>query len=249
MSARYLVRFDDICPTMNWRMWERIEGVLKELGIKPILAVVPDNRDPSLYSDPPKEEFWEQVRRWQANGWFIALHGYQHLYETQDAGLLGINPFSEFAGLPYDVQKAKLTSALRILSDQRVRANGWVAPAHSFDATTVKVLLELGIDVISDGFYRWPIRRLGATWLPQQVWRFRSMPAGVWTVCVHHNTMSEASFEAFRTALQRFAPQITSAASVLQERTAPAPNLADQVFALTWRAALKLKLRRRPLDP
>ena len=94
-------------------MWDRIAAVLDELAIQPIVAIVPDNRDPSLNVAPPREDFWERVRGWQAAGWFIALHGHQHLYETRDAGLMGINPFSEFAGLPYETQKLKLVSAIR----------------------------------------------------------------------------------------------------------------------------------------
>ena len=51
MSAKYLVRFDDICPTMNWSVWEAVEEVLVEADIKPILAVIPDNQDDHLKID------------------------------------------------------------------------------------------------------------------------------------------------------------------------------------------------------
>src|SRR5688572_15384620 len=42
-NPQYLLRFDDICPTMNWRVWAEIESVLIQREIKPLLAVVPDN--------------------------------------------------------------------------------------------------------------------------------------------------------------------------------------------------------------
>ncbi len=45
MTSKYLIRFDDLCPTMNWDMWSRIESVLLEHKISPLLAVVPDNQD------------------------------------------------------------------------------------------------------------------------------------------------------------------------------------------------------------
>ena len=48
MSAKYLIRFDDICPTMKWSTWEKVEDILLRSNVKPILAVVPDNQDPSL---------------------------------------------------------------------------------------------------------------------------------------------------------------------------------------------------------
>jgi len=241
VSARYLVRFDDICPTMDWAIWGRIEALLGQLGIQPIMAIVPDNRDPMLEVAPAVDDFWERVRRWQAAGWFIALHGYQHQYVTKDPGLVGLNPFSEFAGLPIETQKRKLGYAMEVFRRNGVRADGWVAPAHSFDQATVRALLEVGIDVISDGFFRRPVRHLGATWIPQQIWRFRPMPAGVWTVCLHPNSLGEPGFEALRHNLARYAAKITSPAAVLREQPVPPCGLADLALMRAWRGALRLK--------
>ena len=82
-ECRYLIRFDDICPTMNWAGWDAIESLLMRHSIRPILAVVPDNRDPKLIVDSPCADFWERVRKWQRAGYAIALHGYQHRYVNQ----------------------------------------------------------------------------------------------------------------------------------------------------------------------
>jgi len=157
MHARYLVRFDDICPTMNWSLWASIEEVLHACGVQPILAVVPDNRDPKLQVEPPRPDFWGWVREKQTAGWSIALHGYQHLYETTDAGLLGINARSEFAGLPFERQREKLLRAVEVFHSHGIRPEAFVAPAHSFDQHTLLVLQELGITVISDGFFPTPV--------------------------------------------------------------------------------------------
>src|SRR5215472_8164987 len=102
MGARYLIRFDDICPTMNWVIWERVEKILVSTGIKPILAVVPDNQDPRLRAAEPNLDFWNKVRGWQSRGWTIGLHGYQHLASTRDGGVLKINKWGEFSGLKFD---------------------------------------------------------------------------------------------------------------------------------------------------
>ncbi|HET8715597.1 MAG TPA: DUF2334 domain-containing protein, partial [Holophagaceae bacterium] len=99
-DARYILRFDDICPTMNWEVWEAIEALLDRHGVKPILAVVPDNQDPKLQVDAPRADFWDRVRGWQAKGYTIALHGYQHRYINRNAGIMGLTHQSEFAGLP-----------------------------------------------------------------------------------------------------------------------------------------------------
>src|ERR1051326_483182 len=108
MTARFLLRFDDICPTLNWRVWSRLESILERHRVKPLLAVVPDNRDAKLMVDAPDPDFWARVRDWQARGWTIALHGYQHAYVTTDSGIVGLNAYSEFAGLAYAEQKRKI---------------------------------------------------------------------------------------------------------------------------------------------
>lgn len=241
MSARYIVRFDDICPTMDWCAWSRIEPVLHEHGVKPIMAVVPDNRDPHLVAGEAVPDFWARVRRWQAQGWIIALHGHQHLYTTRNPGLVGINRFSEFAGLPEATQRDKLQRALAMFAREGVRADAWVAPAHSFDELTLKLLLEAGIGVVSDGFYRRPVRHLGALWVPQQLWRFRPMPAGLWTVCYHCNGFSNAAVEGFARDIAQYATRIVSMVEACAAPRIDARSSLDVAFAVAWQAALRLK--------
>src|SRR4051812_1074869 len=105
MSAQFLLRFDDFCPTMNWHVWEQVETILVEAQIKPLIAVVPDNQDAVLDVHPPRATFWQHVRDWQALGWSIGLHGYQHRYVTENPGLMRRNRYSEFAGLDRAVQR------------------------------------------------------------------------------------------------------------------------------------------------
>src|SRR4051812_5394902 len=136
MKARYIVRFDDICPTMNWGVWDEVESHLIARGIRPILAVVPDNRDPALEVGTLREDFWPRVRHWQSLGWTIATHGLHHLYETRSSGLLGLNESSEFAGLGVNEQRRKLETARSIMGDNGVSSDTWIAPAHSFDEAT-----------------------------------------------------------------------------------------------------------------
>ncbi len=246
-SARYLVRIDDICSTMDWRAWEAVESLLNAHSVKPILAVVPDNRDPSLMCGDPAPDFWQRVRDWQRVGWTIAIHGYQHLYETRDSGLVGLNPFSEFAGLPIEQQRRKLTSALEIFRKERVDVEAWVAPAHSFDESTVTVLKELEITTISDGFCFRVVERLGCRWVPQQLWRFRSMPFGVWTVCLHPNALrDERNLARLEADLARYAGRIVALRDVAQvdNRVAKRTSI-DAMFEAVWHLALRAKSPRR----
>jgi predicted deacetylase len=247
MSAKYIVRFDDICPTMNWVIWEQIESILVKHNIKPILAVVPDNRDPKLVGGPQREDFWERVRAWQAAGWFIAIHGYQHLYSTPESGLMRINNRSEFAGLSYEEQRSKLEKGLAIFAQHNVCADAWIAPAHAFDTNTVKALLDLNINIISDGYYWRPVKRLDALWVPQQLWRFRKMPFGLWTVCLHHNGYSEKDLKKLELNIEEFASSITSFDQAIRDYSASEINVLDKAMEKYWQYVLRFKTKLWPI--
>jgi len=141
---------------MNWRVWAEIESVLIQREIKPILAVVPDNQDPVLQVDPPVGDFWERVRTWRDRGWTISLHGFQHRYVSQNAGLVAIRKKSEFAGLPAEEQQKKLRRGVEILEREGITPRVWIAPGNTFDDTTVALLPEFGIRIICDGYFRFP---------------------------------------------------------------------------------------------
>jgi predicted deacetylase len=217
LGARYLLRFDDLCPTMDWPAWNAIEAMLIEHQVKPLLAVVPDNRDPYLEVAPEAADFWERVRGWQARGWAIGLHGYQHTYVNREAGILGLNPFSEFAGRPFQQQHEMLSKGLELFAREKVRAEAWIAPAHSFDGLTILALKDLGLPVISDGLAFSPFQDAnGVTWVPQQFAKMRALPWGVWTFCYHINGITPEGLSTFRRSLQQLGPRMIS----LQEAVA-----------------------------
>src|SRR5690242_15778795 len=112
--AKYLLRFDDLCPAMDWSIWSEIEEVLVRKGIKPLLAVVPDNQDATLRVAPPIDNFWDRVRSWQARGWTIGLHGFQHQYVAECPGIVTSTTKTEFAGLSAREQGTKLRRAVEI---------------------------------------------------------------------------------------------------------------------------------------
>jgi peptidoglycan/xylan/chitin deacetylase (PgdA/CDA1 family) len=151
------------------------------------------------------------VREWAARGWTVGMHGYQHDYVTSDSGIVKVNPFSEFAGLPADHQRAKLRAAKEIFDRERVTPRIWIAPAHSFDAVTISLLREVGISIISDGFGLYPsVDRYGMLWIPQQIARFHPLPFGVFTVCIHHNGWTQADLASFRLQLAKYRDCISS---------------------------------------
>lgn len=235
-GPRYLLRFDDICPTMDWKVWNAIEEILVEQGVKPLLAVIPDNRDPKLMLDPPAPDFWERVRAWQSRGWAIGLHGYQHRYVNGEPGILRIGRKSEFAGLDYDEQHEKLRLGLEIFGREGVRADAWVAPSHSFDWTTVDALAAHGIRTISDGLAFRPYRdQRGTIWVPQQSAMMRAMPWGVWTFCYHRLDFVGDGMETFKRRLARLAPRMISLAEA-EALATHTPSAPDKLVGLARRA-------------
>jgi predicted deacetylase len=85
-------------------------------NINPIVAVVPNNEDPNLMRDETDHKFWDRVRSWQNRGWQIALHGYNHVYTTNNTGIVPFNNFSEFAGVDEDIQKDKIKKGIEMFN-------------------------------------------------------------------------------------------------------------------------------------
>jgi predicted deacetylase len=243
MSAKFLLRFDDMCPTINWDVWQKLENVMIEEGVRPILSVIPDNQDPNLHEGQPNEHFWDRVRTWQARGWTIGLHGYQHRYISANPGIVGLKPYSEFAGVPLEEQRAKLKQGMEIFARERVRADCWVAPAHSFDENTVRILVSLGVRTISDGLALYPHRdSQNVMWVPQQLWRFRAVPFGVWTICIHSKDDLYLDPEHFRRCIREYKNLITSLPAMVDAYAQRNCSWTDRVFGALWHIAIRAKV-------
>jgi predicted deacetylase len=243
MSAKFLLRFDDMCPTINWPVWQKLEDVMVEEQVRPILSVIPDNQDPHLHEGEPNELFWEKVRTWQARGWTIGLHGYQHRYVSKNPGIVGLKPYSEFAGVPAAEQRANLERAMEIFTRERVRADVWVAPAHSFDENTVRILVGLGVHTISDGLTLYPHRdSQNVMWVPQQLWRFRTVPFGVWTICIHSKDDMYLDADLFRRCIREYKDSITSLPAMVKAYAHRKSRLTDRVFGTLWHLAIRAKV-------
>lgn len=195
MFAKYIIRLDDACPTMNLVNWNRLETLLDKYNICPIVAVVPNNKDKELMIDKQDDNFWRKVKSWQDRSWEIALHGYEHKYSTQAPSLVPINNYSEFSGLSLKVQKEKIRKGIEIFKEHNISTRLWVAPAHSFDENTIEALkTQSDIHIISDGIAFTPYWDYEMYWVPQQLWKFRKMFFGTWTACFHPDTMKENDF-------------------------------------------------------
>ncbi len=239
--AQYLLRFDDLCPTYSRERWRRFTPLLAEFGIRPILAIVPDNRDPALAVSPSHPGFWDEMRTFEGAGASIGLHGYQHLCVSRGRSLVPLHPETEFAGVEEKTQRAWIREGLAILRSHGLHPAVWVAPRHGFDRVTLRVLREAGIEVVSDGFARRPFVRDGLAWIPQQLWAPEAKKSGLWTICLHPTTAPDSLVEKLRKFLGDHAQHFTSVERAVAELE-PAPlSFPERVHAEA--ALLRVRLR------
>lgn len=214
-----LIRLDDITPDMDWEKFERLAALFEQYQIHPIIGVVPDNRDETLHIQEPRADFWERIRTLQKQGWVIAQHGFTHVYVNKKSGLLKVNPFSEFAGLPYQEQYEKLKEGQEILKKQGIHTTMFMAPGHSFDRQTLRALKTLGFTSVTDGYCSRPYRRDGLIFLPCTLSSPR-LPKRFDTLCLHSNGMGLAQFDALADFIGRHRKLIGNADAIcFLERT------------------------------
>lgn len=218
MLQRYLIRLDDACPTMNKERWDRMESILDKYDVKPMVGIVPDCKDEMLMVDDYDSNFWRKAYDWQAKGWAIALHGYDHCY-ISDKGMEGLNPLwkrSEFAGVPIDIQCEKIKRGLAIIKEHGLEPKYFFAPSHTFDMNTLLTLKkESNIRAISDTIAIKPYQMNDFIIIPQLGGHCtRMLLPGVWTFCLHPNMMTEANFIQTESFLKRYQRNFVSFADL-----------------------------------
>lgn len=243
--AQYLLRFDDLCPTISRARWECYRELIERFRLRPILAVVPENQDPDLYDSPADPDFWPKLRAMEAAGATIAVHGYRHLCRSRGKSLLGLHRRAEFAGVDLETQRKWILSGFSLLRDCGLTPRLWVAPRHGFDRNTLRALSGLGIRYISDGFARIPFRRHGVTWIPQQLWSPVLKRRGLWTICIHPNTSSSLVFDRLQSFLQDHADRFTSFERVEKEYPGKRLGWWERIYEMIALA----RVRRRHLRP
>jgi predicted deacetylase len=195
MSARYLIRLDDACPTMDRTKWDRMEQILDRYGIRPIVAVIPQNTNPLFQAEKPDPTFWEKAQRWQQKNWVIGLHGFDHMNVIPEAQRGWMKRSSEFEGLPLTAQREKIRQGWTICLENGIRPQVWVAPWHTFDSATLAALLgETPIRTISDGIAWSTYSESGFRWVPVQLWSYVPFAFGTYTICLHPHEMTEQHF-------------------------------------------------------
>ena len=241
-GMKVLVRLDDFTPNRNVGRWDQIEHVLDSLGIKPLVACIPN--DQYFGTAATTSEFWDQVRKLQRKGWAIALHGETHLVTPIAAGASQEIFFAEkgeFVGLPEDVQSEIVARAWSAFAEQGLRPKVFVAPNHGFDANTVRAICKHGaMPFVSDGVSWRVFRDRGLVWLPQIDWRMPRVRFGFRTVCLHPSTMSKGELEGFAAAA-RSARRCFTSLEEIDPRAVSQRGVGDLLFEKGFALYMRVK--------
>jgi len=192
MKQSIIIRLDDAAERMDIERWDKMEKILDKYAIKPLVGIIPDCRDPKMRVYEKNLLFWDKAHQWIDKGWTIALHGYQHVYDSKDGGINPVNKKSEFAGHSYEIQAAKIKSGLEIFKKHTIYPDVFFAPSHTFDSVTLEALRnESKIRCISDTIARDAYYKSGFTYVPVQSGVMRRLPFQTVTYCVHPNMLND----------------------------------------------------------
>jgi len=245
--AQYLLRFDDLCPTMSKERWERFLGIVTRHSLKPILAVVPDNQDPDLIIDDSDSQFWDHMRALEAAGATIAMHGYRHLCTSAGTPILPLHRNTEFAGIDVATQRKWIREGLAILRGHGLEPRIFVAPRHGFDQATLSAIAAEGLGYLSDGFATRPFTREKIVWIPQQLWEPVHKSSGLWTICIHTNTATAALGEKLDNFLRESSGRLVSFDDVSRDYLLSSLNWTERIGA--WLALQRIRFRINSAKP
>jgi len=194
-----LIRLDDIAENMNWDLMNKSELLFEKYKIKPVLGVIPNNKDSELLSYPKKNDFWEQVRIWKNKGWEIAMHGSTHVYDidTKNKDYFGHGGKSEFCGHPLEEQMLRIKNGLEKFNNEKIKIRSFYAPNHTYDKNTLNALKNSGINEIIDGYGLMPYTENNIKFIPQLFYKIFLLPFGIQSTQIHLNYWKQKDFDNF----------------------------------------------------
>jgi Predicted deacetylase len=195
-------RMDDICPKMDYEKFLLFREIFCKYNVKPLLGVVPDNRDENLNRGEEILDFWMIIQQLRNAGWSIAQHGHTHVYTTTETGRFSLCEDSEFAGLPYAVQLQKIRLGRELLNSHGIETDIFMAPSHSLDENTLKALVDCSFHYITDGRSKRPYIYRDLTFIPCRHHQFKNK-TGLVTICIHPNTASDKTFLALEAFIRQ----------------------------------------------
>ena len=205
-----LIRLDDIAENMNWDLMEKSELLFEKYGIKPILGVIPNNKDNELLSYSKKNNFWEQVRNWRDKGWEIAMHGYTHVYDKicKNEDYFNYGGGSEFCGHTLETQISRIKNGLQKFKSEKIKIRSFFAPNHTYDKNTFIALKNFRINEVIDGYGLMPYVENDIKFIPQLFYKVFALPFGIQTLQIHLNYWKQKDFDNFEKFIKKYSNKI-----------------------------------------
>ena len=213
-----LIRMDDIAENMNWHLMDKCELLFDKYQIKPLLGVIPKNRDPELLKFNKNNEFWKRVMGWKNKGWEITMHGCNHLYtqKSDKNDIFNYGGNSEFYGLNYHTQLEKIKNGLEVFKKKEIKIRSFFAPNHIYDANTLAALKNSDIKIIIDGYGLFPYYRDKILFVPQLFFKEILLPFGVQSTQVHMNNWDDPYCENFHKFINKNKKKITDLDHIIE---------------------------------
>ncbi len=208
-----LIRMDDITECMNWEKMNKCEDLFDKYKIKPLLGIIPINKDPELLKFPKNIDFWNRVSNWKNKGWEITMHGYNHLYTQRSdkkKDLFNYGGNSEFYGLDYNTQLNKIKKGLEEFKKRNINIRSFFAPNHIYDENTLKALKNSNIKIIIDGYGLFPFYKNDILFIPQLFYKEIFLPIGIQSTQMHINDWNDESFKKFEEFIEKNKPKIVN---------------------------------------
>ena len=195
-----LIRIDDIAENMNWDIMEKSELLFEKYSIKPVLGVIPNNKDAEFFAYQKKNDFWDQVRNWGNKGWEIAMHGYTHVYDKmckKSDDYFNYGGGSEFAGHTLEMQTLRIKNGLKKFEDEKIKIRTFFAPNQTYDKNTFIALKNCGIHEIIDGYGLMPYTENNIKFIPQLFNKVLLLPFGIQSTKLHLNLWKQDDLDNF----------------------------------------------------
>ena len=214
-----LIRLDDIAENMNWDLMKKSEELFEKYSIKPVLGVIPNNKDSELLSYPKKNDFWEHVRNWKSKGWEISMHGFTHVYDknSKNKDYFGYGGESEFCEHSLETQMSKIKDGLKKFNDEKIKIRSFFAPNHTYDRNTFAALKNSGINEIIDGYGLMPYDENGIKFIPQLFYKVIMLPFGIQATQIHLNYWKQKDFNDFEKFIIKNSNKIISYDQALEK--------------------------------
>ena len=235
-----LIRLDDIAENMNWDLMKKLETLFEKYEIKPVLGVVPNNKDSDLLSYPKKDNFWEKVREWRDKGWEISMHGSSHIYDqnSNNKDYFGYGGKSEFCEHSLETQMIKIKEGLKKFDKEKIKIRSFFAPNHTYDKNTFAALKNSGIKEIIDGYGLMPYTENGIKFIPQLFYKITLLPFGIQSTQIHLNYWEQKDFDNFEKFIKKNSKKIITYDQAIKKTN---NNLVFETIKILTKKILQIK--------